>query len=718
MKRSSGLCHDLFCHVTRHRIVVVELHGEGCTTLRCRTQMGNVAEHFLQRHLCADHHGRTRRFLALDDATATVKIAHDVTDVVVRRRDFHVHDWLKDHRTGVLHAFTEAGLGSDFEGQSRRVNVMVLTVKQRELEVHRREASENTRGALHPDALFDCRNVFLRNRTADNLVREDDLVRLVRRSELDLDFSVLTRTTRLLLVGVGLNVRLRDRLTISHLRCTDVSINAVFTTQTVNNDVQVKLTHAGQDGLTRFLIRLEVQGRIFSRQLLQRQRHLLDGVLGLRLDRDVDNRNRELHTLQNHRISGISQRVTRDRVLQTNERSNVTRTNGLHFLTLVSMHLEHAADAFLVTLRRVQDRVTSVQNATVDANEGQRAVLVGDDLERKASKLSVWINRNDWQEVLVNLFAFRRSDADAFNFVRSRQVVDNGIEQRLNALVLKRGTTHDRTELTGDRTLLDALLQRGNVNVTLLEVLFHGFVVHGERRVQKRLASFFSLFLQVSWDFFVVELGAEFAAFPDDGAHLNEIDNTNEVFFSTDWQLQRNCNDVQLLFQRAESVVEVCTRTVELVDEDDARNVIAVSKTPVGLGLRLHACNTFDHEDGAIEHAERTVHFDVEVNVARGVDDIDAVVVPLTRHGSGRDGDAALTLLRHVIGGGVAVVDFTDLMGDTRVVQDALGRGGLTSIDMCGNTDVADLRESRFGFLNAFRHGEPPKNNKRCFSLD
>lgn len=127
-----------------------------------------------------------------------------------------------------------------------------------------------------------------------------------------------------------------------------------------------------------------------------------------------------------------------------------------------------------------------------------------------------------------------------------------------------------------------------------------------------------------------MELGAEFAAFPHDGAHLDQVDHTDEVFFGADRELQRHCNDVELLLQRAEGVVEVRTGTVELVDEDDARNVVTVSKAPVRFGLRLHAGHAFDHEDRAIEHAERTVDFDVEVDVARGVDDVDAVVVPLT----------------------------------------------------------------------------------------
>ena len=91
----------------------------------------------------------------------------------------------------------------------------------------------------------------------------------------------------------------------------------------------------------------------------------------------------------------------------------------------------------------------------------------------------------------------------------------------------------------------------------------------------------------------------------------------------------------------------------------------------------------------------RPVHLDVEIDVAGRVDDVDPVVLPLARHGGGGDGDAALALLLHVVGRGVAVVDLADLVGHPGVVQDPLGRGRLARVDMRGDADVANLVERR-----------------------
>ena len=55
--------------------------------------------------------------LRLDHAAAAVEVADHVADMVLRRGDLDVHDRLEDDRAGLLHAFAEAGLGGDFEGQ-------------------------------------------------------------------------------------------------------------------------------------------------------------------------------------------------------------------------------------------------------------------------------------------------------------------------------------------------------------------------------------------------------------------------------------------------------------------------------------------------------------------------------------------------------------------------------------------------------------------------
>ena len=145
---------------------------------------------------------------------------------------------------------------------------------------------------------------------------------------------------------------------------------------------------------------------------------------------------------------------------------------------------------------------------------------------------------------------------------------------------------------------------------------------------------------------------------------------------------------------------EVRARAVHLVHVADARHVVVVSQAPVRLRLRLHARHAVEHHDRAVEHAQRTVHFDGEVHVPGGVDDVDLLLAPERRDGRRLNRDAALLFLLHVVRRRrrlqiLGVVDVDDRVLATRVIKDALGRGGLTGIDVRDDSDVANVSKGR-----------------------
>jgi hypothetical protein len=95
---------------------------------------------------------------------------------------------------------------------------------------------------------------------------------------------------------------LRDFLTIRNLRLTDVGFDVELTTHTVDENIEVQLTHTRDDGLTSLFISLDAERRIFLSKLAQRDTHLFLVILGLRLNRNRNNRLREVHTNQNDRL--------------------------------------------------------------------------------------------------------------------------------------------------------------------------------------------------------------------------------------------------------------------------------------------------------------------------------------------------------------------------------------------------------------------------------
>src|SRR6202044_1435887 len=156
--------------------------------------------------------------------------------------------------------------------------------------------------------------------------------------------------------------------------------------------------------------------------------------------------------------------------------------------------------------------------------------------------------------------------------------------------------------------------------------------------------------------------------------------------------------------------VEVGAGLIHLVGEDDARNAILVALTPDGFGLRLNALVRIEHAHRAVEHAQRTLDFNGEVDVAGRVDDVQALAAPERGGGGRRDGDAALLLLLHPVHRRGTFVHFADLVALAGVIQDALGGRGLAGIDMRHDTEVAVVL---YG-MNA-RHGLILKI--RCFAV-
>ena len=138
---------------------------------------------------------------------------------------------------------------------------------------------------------------------------------------------------------------------------------------------------------------------------------------------------------------------------------------------------------------------------------------------------------------------------------------------------------------------------------------------------------------------------------------------------------------------------EVRADAVHLVDEGDAGDAVLVGLAPHGLRLRLDAADGAENADRAVENAQRALHFDREVDVARGIDDVDADIAPDGGGGSRGDGDAALLLLDHPVHRRSAIVHFADLVGAAGVIEDALRRRGFTRVDVSHDPDVSRFFE-------------------------
>ena len=78
---------------------------------------------------------------------------------------------------------------------------------------------------------------------------------------------------------------------------------------------------------------------------------------------------------------------------------------------------------------------------------------------------------------------------------------------------------------------------------------------------------------------------------------------------------------------RFDGIEEVGADAVHFVDECDAGNAVAVCLAPNCFRLGLNACNGIEYGNSTVENAQGALHFNREVDVAGGVDDVDLAVL-------------------------------------------------------------------------------------------
>src|SRR5690606_27385576 len=242
-------------------------------------------------------------------------------------------------------------------------NRVVRTVKQFYFYVQYREASQRTFVHHQAEAFFNGRPEFFRHVTAHNGGLERKASARLGRTDAVVDLTVLTRTTRLLLVGVAVFDGVGNGCAVSHLRQANDQFHTVSALQNVDFNIQVQFAHAFQDGLTRLFIGFNREGRIFSHHLTDGDTHLVDHALVFRLHGDGDYRLREHHGFQSTGVFRITQGVTGLYVLHAHNGDDVTRLSKIQLSALVSVHFTHTTDTFSLTGEAVQNGVAFTQFA-------------------------------------------------------------------------------------------------------------------------------------------------------------------------------------------------------------------------------------------------------------------------------------------------------------------------------------------------------------------
>ena len=225
---------------------------------------------------------------------------------------------------------------------------MIRTIVYVCMNTYYREATQNTGFHSFFDTFAYCRNVFLRNSTTNYSRFEFVSFFCVCIHWLKFNFTVtiLSTSTGLFCIFM-LNVnRFCDGLFVCNLRSTNVSLYLEFSQQTVNDDIQMQLTHTCDDCLTSFLIGMSTESRIFLCQFCQSFTQFTLSGFCLRLDSQLDNRFREFHGLQDYRMLIITDGITGSTELESDRCCDISGVNFVQLLTFVSVHLQDTSYTF------------------------------------------------------------------------------------------------------------------------------------------------------------------------------------------------------------------------------------------------------------------------------------------------------------------------------------------------------------------------------------
>ena len=292
------------------------------------------------------------------------------------------------------------------------------------------------------------------------------------------------------------------------------------------------------------------------------------------------------------------------------------------------MHLDESPDPLLLALGSVESVGAGLQHTGVDADERQGSdERIGHDLEGQGGECLV-VGRLPQQ---LDLRVVDVRSLDVLDVRRGWQVVDHGVKERLDSLVLEGGSAAHRHEHSLEGSLPDEPPDLLLARDLTLEIHHHGLVVHLAGGLDELLAPLLGLSNVLLADRVLVEGGSQVLSVPGDLLHLDQVNHSLEVLLGADGDLDQQRIGPQVRDNHVAGPEVVGAHAVHLVDEADPRNAVLVGLAPDGLGLRLHAGHGIEDSDSAIKHAQRTLDLEREVDVPRGVDDVDAVSLPRSR---------------------------------------------------------------------------------------
>ena len=218
-------------------------------------------------------------------------------------------------------------------------------------------------------------------------------------------------------------------------------------------------------------------------------------------------------------------------------------------------------------------------------------------------------------------------------------------------------------------------------------IFHHDVLIVVGKRLNEGLAVFFRLVLELVRYLLYADVPAEFVIVLV-SLHFQKINNSGKIGFRTDWELNGYRIAFEAFLHHVHNIVEVRAHNVHFIYIGHAGYLVLVRLTPNRFRLRLYAAFRAENGNSAVQHTQRALYFDGEVDVSRRINNIDPVSKPLGCSCSRSDGNAAFLLLLHPVHSRIAFMGLTKFMVASSVKENAFRGRGFACVDMCHNPNI------------------------------
>ncbi len=310
-----------------------------------------------------------------------------------------------------------------------------------------------------------------------------------------LDFAEMAPARQLPVEDPGFLHAVGNGFPIDHLGAARMHVGVELPFQAVDDDLQVQLPHAGQQGLARVFVGVDLEAGVFLADPLQGRPQALLVVPGHRLDGQGDHRHVGRYGFQHDGVLAAAQGIAGGSGLQAQEGDDIAGVGFLQGFPLVGMHAQDAGHLLRGLLDGIVDFLAEFQGAGIDAHIGEPLALVHHDLEGQGGQRLVIFGRAALRLPGLGVLAHNRRHLGGIG-----QKILDALQQRLDALVAQGGAAVGGHPFESQGGPLDAGLEGLHRQGLLRQVDLHHLVVHFRHGLHQGLPGRGGLVLIVGGD--------------------------------------------------------------------------------------------------------------------------------------------------------------------------------------------------------------------------